>query len=548
MFKLGFLVPGLLANLVLTQITTVGEASPSFKLITFEDILFNKVALVDVNILSPTQTAAGTTLSGTLTQIRVNVAGWYLALRNLAITVAFATLIYIGVRMAIDSSGEKKARYKELLKHWLVGFALIFILHYIISFVLRINTALVSSLSSGLSTEDYSEILLVKAFDPSLVNSWGAAIMYSILLVITFIFLIVYIKRMLMTCFLVMVAPLITITYSIDKIGNNKSEILNQWMKEFCYNVFIQPFHCIVYLVFVGTATSELLQNANDLNFGAMIRAIVYLLMIFTGEKIIRNIFGFTKSKSVSSKIFSGMMLTKAIDDIRQINNARGSKDDDEGEETVAPLYMPSGVETSTAMLKVNQSGNLGGIAAGSATSENDGTSNSGNTRASGRNAPANGKGAKTTSASSGKIKRTVEKIQNKTPIIVQDAGKRYIKGVKSATGVTTVQNYRARRQTRKSQEMAQQPMSTFRQQFLAASEDYAKQNGLTKQQLEWKIEAIRKTSFDKLENNSDRIYKMWIDKMDKDLLKNGASERYAKGRRNATNAMNDFMDAKYNS
>ena len=55
-----------------------------------------------------------------------------------------------------------------------------------------------------------------------------------------------YIKRMLTVGFLIVIAPLITITYSIDKMGDGKSQALNAWLKEFIYNVLIQTFHCII--------------------------------------------------------------------------------------------------------------------------------------------------------------------------------------------------------------------------------------------------------------------------------------------------------------
>ena len=116
-FKLVFLVPGLIVNFVLSNIASVG--STTWKIVTFEDILFNKLPLVDVNVLSPTQTANGEEVANVIAHIRVNIAGWYMAFRNLAIVVSFATLIYIGIRMAIESTGEKKARYKEMLIHWI---------------------------------------------------------------------------------------------------------------------------------------------------------------------------------------------------------------------------------------------------------------------------------------------------------------------------------------------------------------------------------------------------------------------------------------------
>lgn len=107
-----------MVNFVLSNIASVG--STTWRIITFEDILFNRVPLIDVNVFSPTKTVTGEDVASVIAHIRVNIAGWYIAFRNLAIVISFATLIYIGIKVAIESSGEKRARYKQMLMHWVV--------------------------------------------------------------------------------------------------------------------------------------------------------------------------------------------------------------------------------------------------------------------------------------------------------------------------------------------------------------------------------------------------------------------------------------------
>lgn len=351
-----------------------------------------------------------------------------------------------------------------------------------------------------------------------------------------------------MTCFLVMIAPLITISYSIDKIGNNRSEILNQWLKEFCYNVLIQPFHCIVYLVFVDSAVKNLTENAQALNFGAMIQAIIYMLCIFIGEKLIRQIFGFTKSKSVASKLFSGAMITQAVKDVKQIRSYNKAEDSEE-EETEAPPLMPGGTPTNQAMIKAKSQRDLDKIQGenekqDSKTSMADKVKRRNNENEKSGISSANDLDTISTNKRS-RIKNTIQKVQDHTPTIMRDAGRAYISGVKTVTGINAVQRH-TEKNKHKPKPKTKYEMSEFRKQFLVASDDYAKNNGLTKQQLGWKIEEIRKTSFEKLENSEDRIYKLWIDKMDKDLTKHGASERASNGRDDTVQAMKDFMDDNY--
>ena len=48
-----------------------------------------------------------------------------------------------------------------------------------------------------------------------------------------------------MVGFLIMIAPLITVTYAIDKAGDGKAQAFSIWIKEFAVNVLIQPLHAL---------------------------------------------------------------------------------------------------------------------------------------------------------------------------------------------------------------------------------------------------------------------------------------------------------------
>ena len=48
--------------------------------------------------------------------IRKNIAIWYYALRNLAIGILLAILIYVGIRMAISTVASDEAKYKVIEK------------------------------------------------------------------------------------------------------------------------------------------------------------------------------------------------------------------------------------------------------------------------------------------------------------------------------------------------------------------------------------------------------------------------------------------------
>lgn len=284
--------------------------------LTPEDVLFNKLQLISINFFDIT--GGSGSAGGAIQEIRKNVAIWYYAIRNIALGVLLCIFIYVAIRMTLSTVASDKAVYKKMLMDWVVGITLLFLLHYIIMGSIMLNNVLVEDVmrpaltasASGASgtlgdftiqlREDGTKII------SSAAKSWGAAIVYIMVVFVTLTFLYKYIMRMLTIAFLIIISPLITITYSIDKMGDGKSQALNTWLKEFEYNILIQPFHCIMYMVFVKTAVDIL-----DGTIAGMVLAVFTMKFIWDGEKIIKNIFGFNNAKSVGdSLVAAGGALT----------------------------------------------------------------------------------------------------------------------------------------------------------------------------------------------------------------------------------------------
>ncbi len=101
-------------------------------------------------------------------------------------------------------------------------------------------------------------------------------------------FLWTYTRRFFMIGFLIAIAPLVTITYPIDKAGDGKAQAFSNWLKEFILNVLIQPLHAIIYLVIVVTA--------NNIAAKSPIVAIALLLSMGTVEKMVRVVFNINDS------------------------------------------------------------------------------------------------------------------------------------------------------------------------------------------------------------------------------------------------------------
>ena len=309
--------------------SVVGESagtanSGSITVITPEDILFNRLAITDINFFNMTSFGTGDhqqSLSGSnnpIAGLKQSVASWYMTLRTMAIIILLCVLIYIGIRMAMASNPEMKVNYKKMLVNWVVSLAIVFLLHYIILITLNINNVLVDMISSvkdnalpesnSIFFGNYIKALVIQSFYPLATISWSSAIVYLCIVALTFIFLIMYIKRMITVAFLILISPIITITYSIDKIGNGKAEAFSGWLKEFLHNVLIQPFHCLIYVAFVAIAMNAL-QGEGTLASAVLV--IVTMFFILQAEDLIKKIFRID-SKSTGSALATAAVLSAA--------------------------------------------------------------------------------------------------------------------------------------------------------------------------------------------------------------------------------------------
>jgi hypothetical protein len=247
-----------------------------------------------------------------------------------------------------------------MLVDWACSLALLYLLHYFIIFIVNLNSVFVGILSDiadngGNALDNFidyvSSVALQSVAPASGFTGIVSTIIYALIVWQTLKFLVIYLKRMITIGFLIIISPLITITYSIDKIGDQKAQALNAWMKEFCYNILIQPFHCIMYLVFVDTAISliepslldsmfnvvsfvpgldvvaaageagaEALSGSNTMAAGIL--AVICLKFVDDGEKIIRKIFGFEKASSLSDAVTAAGTVTALASNAKAIGGA----------------------------------------------------------------------------------------------------------------------------------------------------------------------------------------------------------------------------------
>lgn len=107
---------------------------------------YTKLGLFDINFFSDRTITSETIVSSEV--LAPVIGNIYISLRNLALILMMLVVLYIGIKIMVSSVAAQQAKYKQLLVDWLVGFALLFMMHYIMSGIVSLNTIVVKMLSN----------------------------------------------------------------------------------------------------------------------------------------------------------------------------------------------------------------------------------------------------------------------------------------------------------------------------------------------------------------------------------------------------------------
>ena len=124
---------------------------------------------------------------------------------------------------------------------------------------------------TNVKSEDYSYI--------------GYGLIYVVLTIYTVTFIFVYIRRLIYMIFLTLIAPLVALTYPIDKVKDGQAQAFNFWFKEYTYNLLMQPLHLLLYMILIGSAMKFAANNS--------LYVIVALGFMVPAEKLLKEMFGF---------------------------------------------------------------------------------------------------------------------------------------------------------------------------------------------------------------------------------------------------------------
>ena len=296
--------------------------------------------------------------------LQTTVASWYKTLRTLAIVALLTILVYVGIRIVLSSTAKDKAKYKQMIMDWLVALCLLFVMHYIMTFILYIGEQLTElckesdienvpiEVPSDIKFKDDKGVKNI--FDENLISendtllwgtnfegmirfeaglptadraykSFGFTVIYLVLVIYTCVFTFMYLKRVLWMAFLTMIAPLVAITYPIDKVNDGKAQAFNLWLKEYIFNALMQPIHYLIYTIIMGSAMVLIVDHP--------VYALVALGFMMPAEKFIKKMFGFEKASTpaaLGGAAAAGLMMSS----IQRLTGKapHGDKDDEDDE------------------------------------------------------------------------------------------------------------------------------------------------------------------------------------------------------------------------
>ena len=332
--------------------------------VTIDGLVFGSIQKVSIDFFdnsTPNQ------LKAPLSEV---IKTWYGFFLKIVILTYAVQLVYMGIRIILSSTANKKAEFKNRLLAWSMGVTILLCFPYVMKYTIKANEGFclmigtvngegdplssddvnIANLSVSRMVKDYGTFeFIAKAmgfkslqdlssnmgirtdvfgnsamldirFQALAYFSIPLSIVYLILIGETIAILIMYYKRVFMLAFLITLFPLTVTFYALNKMGDVRVNSFGAWFKEFLVNVFVQAFHAATYVVVVNVGVSAYKKSGNWLFM------IVCILFLFQGEKIIRAIFNATSSAgSIGDIAASGALAMTALKKLSKV--PEGDKD-----------------------------------------------------------------------------------------------------------------------------------------------------------------------------------------------------------------------------
>ena len=187
-------------------------------------------------------------------------------------------------------------------------------------------------------------------------KNWSSVIvevvLYFILTVFTVIFTVQYFRRTIYLAFLTVIAPLITLTYPLDKIKDSKSQAFDMWIRDYMFFMLLQVVQLLIYYILVGSSL-DLADKGN------WIFAIVAISFLVPAEKLIKEMFGIKSSTPVGTlgAAAGGAMVMSMLNKMKAKPPKGEGKD---GSGSGAPKGVRTATRSSSGSTSANENNETG--------------------------------------------------------------------------------------------------------------------------------------------------------------------------------------------
>ena len=270
--------------------------------ITIETFIFNQYELTSLNVFT------GSKVDATANALYENVAKWFVILFGVAIVVEILVLIYIAINSVLRTlkqDPKKEAETKKMIKDYLLGLLVLFGMGIFIIAIILLNNTIVSAFYKEAVAGAWDDSLTMELwkgiFNTNVLIGTQSLILYIIISAMGLVFFLYYFKRLLKVSFLIVISPLVAVTYAVNRrSGSAKS-----------YTVLIQVIHALTYVSFISIIV-EAAGSKGTAAIPAMILLVSGLKFLWDSETIIGSLFGISADKVQGNTALLLGMLSQA--------------------------------------------------------------------------------------------------------------------------------------------------------------------------------------------------------------------------------------------
>lgn len=268
-----------------------------------EFLIFNPCITRTVKSMNPTL-AASNGLAKVFDGFKTLGVSFFEILRYVAIAIFLILLMLTGLRLAGAVTASDRAKFKSMIVDWLIGMMFVIFAKYVILILDGVYEIIMDALwetriemeNNGFVSFEFS---IFEGITKALIEFGGMrffayGVLYALLIIATAKFFISYLFRVFKIIFLVVIAPVAGVLYSIKRVGLKGDNPITSWLGSYVSILFIQPIHALLYLI--------LLFTAGEIAINAPFIGIAFVWAIDRAEKVVRAILGLSQKITIGNK------------------------------------------------------------------------------------------------------------------------------------------------------------------------------------------------------------------------------------------------------